>query len=218
MVLTRDGQDLRPLARAAQAGDRAAFGSLISCLSRPLHRYLLVRTGRVQDAEEVAQETLLRAWERLDEYDASRPLQPWIYAIARRLALDLQRRERRRPADRLGSDPPSDELSPAGRSECAEQRQNLWQLAASVLDEEQRSALWLRYAEGLSPGEIGTALGRTSPSVRVLLFRARRVLGQHLTASGHAPAPAPLLPPQPLPRVSHALRREPRHPEGMPSQ
>ena len=62
----------------------------------------------------------------------------------------------------------------------AEERSRVWELAERVLTEDQRSALWLRYAEDLSVQEIAEVLGRRATTVRVLMFRARQKLAEHL--------------------------------------
>jgi DNA-directed RNA polymerase specialized sigma24 family protein len=61
-----------------------------------------------------------------------------------------------------------------------EARQNLWAVAQQLLGEEERAALWLRYAENFSSDEIARTLGKSSIAVRVMLFRARKVLGSAL--------------------------------------
>ena len=202
MVLSED--TLEALARRAQAGDDSGFATLVERLQRPLYRFLAVRTGSAADAEELTQEALLAAWESLARYDAGRPFLPWLYTIARRVAADHRRRCACRPSEPLVGDPESGELDPHASSVQSEHRENLWQLATRVLDDEQRSALWLRYVDGLPPGEIGEVLGRGAGSVRVLLFRARRRLARHLPAEGgatrraqpdHTPHPDPPLDP-----------------------
>ena len=61
-----------------------------------------------------------------------------------------------------------------------EETSRVWRLAADILTRDQRSALWLRYAEDLTPKEIGRILGRHPGTVRVLLFRARERLTARL--------------------------------------
>jgi DNA-directed RNA polymerase specialized sigma24 family protein len=68
-----------------------------------------------------------------------------------------------------------------------EQFDRLWLVAEAKLNHEQRTALWLRYAEGLSVGEIATILGRSQVGVRVLLFRVRQTLIAHLAPEADAP-------------------------------
>lgn len=131
------------------------------------------------------QESFLRAWEQMERYEPERPFLPWLYTIARHLAASRGRADARRPASHLDQDPPSGELDPSEVGSRAETADNLWHLASRVLGEEQRSALWLRYVDGLEPSEIAQVLERRPTAVRVLLFRARRTLARHLPANGH---------------------------------
>jgi len=120
---------------------------------------------------------------------------PWIYTIARHLAASRGRSQARRPASQLSAEPESGELDPAEQRACAEQAESLWQLASRVLSADQRTALWMRYVDGLTALEIGSVLGRGAPGVRVLLFRARRTLARHLPPSeGRVGALPPLTP------------------------
>jgi RNA polymerase sigma-70 factor (ECF subfamily) len=72
------------------------------------------------------------------------------------------------------------QADPGGELARTEERSTLWSIADRVLESEPRSALWLRYAEDLSVPEIAKVMGRSSVSVRVMLFRARAKLGRHL--------------------------------------
>ena len=74
------------------------------------------------------------------------------------------------------------EGEPSALVELREESDNVWLLAGRVLSVEQRSALWLRYAEDLSIEEVARILDKRRVTVRVLLFRAREALAGHLNA------------------------------------
>lgn len=149
----------------------------------------------------------MRAWQRLDRYDPRWRFSTWLFTVAARRAVSLHRQQRRRATEDLPDDMDSGELEPGQQSSRREQRENLWDLAARVLSRDQLSALWLRYAEDLSPGEIGEVLGRGASSTRVVLYRARQVLARHLPAPLAEDGPSPAAPartglsPAPLPRT-----------------
>ena len=84
----------RTLAREAQAGSRDAFGELVERHQGPLFHFLQVRTGSAADAEELTQESFLRAWKYLDRYDARYSFSTWLFTVARRLAIGRMRRTR----------------------------------------------------------------------------------------------------------------------------
>ena len=81
------------LACRAQAGCAAALEALVRRYDAPLKRYLRRRLG-AHDAEDVAQETLLKAMRNLHRYDPGRPFSAWLYTIAMRLAISLLRGRR----------------------------------------------------------------------------------------------------------------------------
>ena len=69
-----------------------AFLETISALRPSLHRYCARMTGSVMDGEDVVQETLFEAYRKLDKFDESRPLKPWLFRIAHNRCIDFLRR------------------------------------------------------------------------------------------------------------------------------
>jgi RNA polymerase sigma-70 factor (ECF subfamily) len=171
------------LTQGARDGRMPCFCELVARYETRLFNFLLRRTGSAEDAEDVAQETFLRAWQSIRRYDARWRFTTWLFCIANRLAIDRGRsrtlRLRRSDAGDvsiLGEtlDDPSDGI------ERAEHRAMIWDLAARVLTAEQQTALWLRYAEDASNEEIGKVLRKSGGAVRILLHRARVTLAMHL--------------------------------------
>ncbi len=165
------------LARLARAGSRSAFDALVDRYQGPLFRFLLARVGDRAEAEDLCQDAFLRAWEKLDRYDERWSFSTWLYTIAQRIA--VSRARKLRPdvdAERVEREVGGQD--PARVHEQAEERAGLWALAERYCTPDQRSALWLRYGEDLSYEELGRILDRPVTTVRVQLFRARRVLEQ----------------------------------------
>jgi len=163
------------LACEARAGSSDAFGALARRFTPALRRYLRRRCAGEQDAEDLCQDTLLRAMENLARYDPRRPFGAWLFTIAARLAATRGRRQR--PTATL--DERDIAAGGEGPAELAAQREagcRLWSAAAATLDARQYEALWLRYAGGLAVAEIARRMGLTRTHVKVLLFRARRKL------------------------------------------
>jgi len=181
-----EGITAEDLAREAQNGSREAFGELVLRLQGPLFHFLSLRIPDHGEAEELVQEAFLRAWQKLDQYDSRWRFSTWLFTVAKRLA--ASRARTRKPV--LVHDEVLSTLSaegePSALVELREESDNVWLLAGRVLTVEQRSALWLRYAEDLSIEEIARILDKRRVTVRVLLFRAREALAGHLKA--HPPA------------------------------
>lgn len=180
MRTSDDARSIETSARAALAGSRAAFGVLVDRFEEPLFRYLRVRTGNRADAEELVQETFLRAWDRLQSYDPRLPFRSWLFTIAVRAAISRSRR----PREFEGADEAlegAEALDARTRAvDDRDEERNLWRIAERVLGPEQRGALWLRYAEDLTPEEVARVLGKRVVTTRVLLHRARKRLVDHL--------------------------------------
>jgi RNA polymerase sigma-70 factor (ECF subfamily) len=179
-----DGDATEPsaeeLARDARAGSEASYATLVGLFQKPLYQYLRFRTQSAADAEELVHESFVRAWRNLERYDERWRFSTWLYTIARREAASFHRRRRINTAPDgmpIAFDPCPEPVMALGD---AEVRGALWDLARRLLSVEQFDALWLRYAEDLTPREIAAVFDRDASSVRVLLFRARRSLAAHL--------------------------------------
>lgn len=166
------------LALAAREGDARALEVIVDRYGGRLIAYLRRRTRSAADAEDLAQETLVRAWVNLDSFDANRSFRAWLFTIASRLAVDLLRKDARRSSRELTHSRQSTTAhdEPDAALGMREQSSRLWRLADQTLTDNQRAALWLRYAENLSIAQISQALGKSNVGVRVALHRARATL------------------------------------------
>jgi RNA polymerase sigma-70 factor (ECF subfamily) len=168
----------------AQAGCSVSFDALFRHYNTSLYRFLHVRTGNSADAEELCQESWLRAWQKLGTYDASWKFSTWLFTLAARLTISRNRRAtlNSSPIHLTGSEEieAGPDVDPHQCATREEDRHNLWAIATEILGEDQRMGLWLRYGEDLSGREIAQVLGRPESSVRVILFRARERLAARL--------------------------------------
>jgi RNA polymerase sigma-70 factor (ECF subfamily) len=154
---------------------------LVERHQKGLYNFLLQRVRSPEEAEDLTQDSFVRAWRRLSTYRDRWRFSTWLYAVARSAAADRARgRREHTQAETLE---PSCDPDPAAEICAREESENLWKLARAVLSEDQRSALWLFYAEERSAAEIGRVLETSAIAVRVMLFRARRILAQHLERS-----------------------------------
>ena len=170
------------LALRARAGCAASFAALAARHQVAIVHYaawLLGRGGRSRcDADDLAQQTFLRAFAEIGGYHAGGPFAAWLFAIARRTCLNHLRGERRRAARQAAVW--RDDVDPAPRPDeaaaSAEDRRRIWELARRTLPEPQFTALWLQYVEGLPVAGIATVLERSPAAVKLLLLRGRRRL------------------------------------------
>jgi RNA polymerase sigma-70 factor, ECF subfamily len=89
------GPDDADLAAGFAAGDEAAVRAVYSRYAGPIVTVAMGTLGKRELADEVVQTTMLKAWRAAASFDPSRDLAPWLYAIARRVAIDIYRREAR---------------------------------------------------------------------------------------------------------------------------
>jgi RNA polymerase sigma factor (sigma-70 family) len=173
--------DEEELVCRAQAGSSASFGVLSERYRPRLLRMLSTRLAGA-DAEDLVQEALARAFANIRSYEPTGPFPAWLFTIAVRLAASHGRRRRQAsglavdPADASGSDPAAVALQ-------AQERENLWAAAATVLSATQYEAMWLRYGREMPVREVAKAMRITKIHAKVLLYRARRRL---LSAPGFA--------------------------------
>ena len=158
--------------------DDAAFEALYAEHFDRLRRFVLGLTGHASLAEDVAQETLLRAYLRLDSIDLDRPLWPWLKCVAVRLVVDNSRVARRESLD------PDPEVETATDTFDVTVERQLLSEALRCLPVRQRVALGLRYLENWKSAEVAAALGLSRVAVEQLLLRARRRLSAEYLALG----------------------------------
>ena len=182
-VVTLYAASEEELARRVQEGCHDSFTELVKRLQPRLLFALRRRLPQEADAEDVAQKTLLRAYEKIALYNPKRKFSPWLFTIAFRLASDYHRKRKLpTPPDESAASVPDPHPSPEQRTIANEQSQSLWSLADHLLKPEQWSALWLFYGEDQTVREIAQSLNRTTVSIRVLLYRARKTLAPHLAS------------------------------------
>jgi RNA polymerase sigma-70 factor, ECF subfamily len=179
------------LARETRAGSLAAFEELVYRYEQRIYAFITQCCHNSADARELTQDTFVRAFQAIAQFDPRRGFAPWLFTIARRKCIDHHRAAPLAMAD----DPVPELADPVDPSELLaqrEERENLWQLARRRLPEGQFQALWLKYAEEMDVAGIARVLSKTQTHVKVLLFRARSTLARELKAARHAPAPADL--------------------------
>ncbi len=175
----------------ASRGDRAAFSDLIRIHRPRVQRVALRLVGNHEDAEDVAQETFVRAWHGLETLrEADRPaaaFSSWLLGIAVHLSRDLQRARGRRPEDAAaslldgqGPDALAGSMrTPSAITEEAETRRRV-ELAIAALPERLRVPFVLRALEGQSYDHVARITGVRAATVRTQLVQARRALRRML--------------------------------------
>ena len=183
--MMRDGESA--IVARAKSGDEEAFRRLVSSHSRDLFRLAYRLTGSRENADDVVQETFLRAYRSLHRFDARSRFGTWLHRIAVNCAMDHLRRtqreaNRRDPAhdettlERQVSEQPGPErLAASGQIERQVEH------ALETLSPIERSAFVLRHFEQMSIAEIGHRLGSRTSATKHAVFRAVRKLRHELS-------------------------------------
>jgi RNA polymerase sigma-70 factor (ECF subfamily) len=163
----------------ARDGDSEAFRSLVENHSRAVYRLAFRMTGSAQDAEDVVQETFLKAYRQLSRFESRANFGTWLHRIAVNCSIDLIRARPHREAghdtddlDQLGTDDRLHrQLSPE-RLMLSTEVQDRIAGAMSSLSAMERAAFALRHFEGQSIEEISRALGLKANAAKHSIFRA----------------------------------------------
>ena len=154
----------------AKTGDRGAFGQLVLRHQRRVFALGLRWFRNADDADDLVQETFVRAWRALDRFDETKPFAPWLITIAVNRAKTMAGRTR--PTEELHESILWEGPSPAEDAERARLESDVHK-AMKTLPQEQRIVLHLRAVESMSYREISEALGIPIGTVMSRLARAR---------------------------------------------
>ncbi len=180
------------LVTAAQRGDQAAFAEIVRRYQRAVYRVTYALTRNATDADDLAQETFVRAWGAIGRFEVGQPLYPWLARIGTNLAYSLFRSRKRRP------ETPLEPLLEAGKqwgveddpAEHASRSERDARLRAcfAALAPEHQAVLALRAVRDLSYEDIARALNVPVGTVMSRLSRARADLRRRMQeGSGDAP-------------------------------
>lgn len=203
----------------ARKGDQQAFCRLVEAYQRPVMSLTYRMLGDLDEAEDAAQETFLRAWSRLHQYNPDHKFSTWVFSIANHHCID-RLRKRRVTIVPLDDSPivfslQGDEDKPEESLLSAESAQEM-QALVELLPPDYRTPLVLRYWQDCSYLEIGEIMGLSLPAVKSRLFRARQKLAEEYERSQAAirgkMQPAQLAYAQEPVRTRSSLRQSPGAP------
>jgi RNA polymerase sigma-70 factor (ECF subfamily) len=177
MTLPRDGSDAR----------KAEFDRIFVTYSTPIYNYVLRMVGDADRAADIAQDTFIKAYRKLDTLTDAASTRSWLYRIATNTAIDEMRRGRHTVPIGDEEDRPPEQPDGGPGPET--------QVLSGLLDERiahallrlkpnHRQCLILSDIEDMSAGQIGEVMGMSNGAVRVLLCRARGEMRRLLTAEG----------------------------------
>lgn len=189
MNSTQTAQDDEVTLEQARRGDREAFRMLVDRHARAVFRLAFRMTGNEMDAEDMVQETFLKAWKQMAKFDGRASFGTWLHRICANCSLDHIRARQRK------HDVPFDAVEPLAAGAPSPERlaasAQVSEILGPALDElsgMERAAFVMRHYEGLGIEEISAALGVQQGAAKHSVFRAvqklRRALAPAATVGG----------------------------------
>lgn len=182
------GEEEKDIVAAAQGGDSEALAELFNSNFSRVYRYMLARTGRAEDAEDLAQEVFIRMLDGLGRFQwRDVPFTAWLFKIAHNIVVSRYRRDGAWMG-KVTSLSDTVTTSATGPEEEVETRLALEQILAAARDlpPMQRRVVELRFAAGLTVAETAQVLAKTENNVKVIQHKAIARLKQYV-GNGYGP-------------------------------
>ncbi|MFZ5932544.1 MAG: RNA polymerase sigma factor [Patescibacteria group bacterium] len=174
-------EDLGELAKRAKAGDKDAFGRIYSLLLDKIYRFIYFLVSDEDVAYDLTQDTFVRAYRALPRYDAQRgAFSTFVYAIARNLVIDHQRKRINISLDLVGNVRYEENFE---EKIDLNARSKKIHAVLKLLSKDDRELLILRYFEEMSFSEIAEIVGKKEGAVRVQVFRLLKSLKESLAGN-----------------------------------
>jgi len=184
MVMANTGQDEYQIVHRLKSGDLQALNELMNQYKEEFYRLAYHILGNKEDAEEILQDTFLRAYQKINSYEGKAKLSTWLYRICVNRCLNRLESRKARAAKVTGMDEIQnlpDLHDTAAEYEAAELRETI-NHAIDQLKPDQRILISLYYMQAFSCAEISDILQQPLGTVKTHLFRARNSLKKILAA------------------------------------
>jgi RNA polymerase sigma factor (sigma-70 family) len=159
----------------------STYDQLYREFSPKISSYFRCRMNNAWDVEDLTTTVFLKAFTKLDQYNGTYPFGSWLYAIARNTMIDYLRKQRELPTESewISASMGEDESFPEAQLMRKEEFRVMWRHVKSLTSDQYR-VIALRYLEEKSMKEIATEMGKTEAAVKIIHFRAIKILRQRM--------------------------------------
>ena len=173
MMLGHKNATDEELTDEAKVGSLSSFEELLNRYEKRIYCFLYQRTGNSHDAEDLTQQTFIRAYQKLDLFNKKYKFGVWLYTLARNISNDYHR-SRRHHLELPEAPEQADYRTPSTVLENRDEANSIWDKAREDLSESQYTALWLKYMEEMSIKQMAEVMKLSVANIKVTLHRARK--------------------------------------------
>ena len=166
------------LIRSILNGDTSAFARIIDNYHSKIRAFIYKRCSNTADCDDIVQEVFIAIHKNLHQYKSEFSFSAWIFGIARNKTNEHFRKISRYPTAVKETKDIVHEETPDHQIFITEQTNYFWNEAKRLLNEEQFTAIWLKYQQELQITEIAEHMGISLSNVKIQLFRARKSLSK----------------------------------------
>lgn len=178
--------DEKELVDRAIQGEASAFGLLYDRYQPALYRFIYLKVGHREEAEDLTHQVFLSAWQNIERFkDEGLPISSWLYRIARNRIIDHYRTKKTTYEFDEAADEALQRLEDVGDDTARKMALEEAYRALRKLPQEQQDILLMRFVEELTVPEIAAVLGKNQGTVRVLQHRALKSLKKALEQKRH---------------------------------
>ena len=164
-------EELKLVLEACQTGDRAAFGRIYDYFSSRLFKFIYLRVGHKEVAEDILADSFVKAWIKIKQVNSHKALSSWIFQIAKNNIIDYYRVRKSTIALEDVEQTLEDAVNPVDETDLRLDQKRILQ-ALDFLPKDQQQVIRYKFFEDLTNAEIALILNKTEGAIRVIQHRA----------------------------------------------
>ncbi|MBX4205198.1 MAG: RNA polymerase sigma factor [Candidatus Doudnabacteria bacterium] len=164
-------EELKSILQACQKGDKAAFGRLYDLYSERLYKFIYLRVGHKEIAEDILADSFVKVWTKISQVNSSKAFSSWIFQITKNNIIDYYRIRKSTIAIEEVEQTLEDASNPIEETELRLDQKRIL-VALSTLPRDQQQVIRYKFFEDLTNPEIALIMNKTEGAIRVIQHRA----------------------------------------------